>query len=202
MAIANKTVNGTVTVSAGQSIKIGAKDYTLKDAASFALDHYTALEDLHKKGLEHFKAIGDVLVGVWLNSDNNNHFNRQLEETGLLAIDKYTRRDAKKIAENWKLVQSLNKAGKLDSLGASAIVKRIRDHIAKTDKTQAAGKASAGNTSAGKGGRPAKAPTPETVPAHEKSEKALAAYVVAVLKKSGLNYNTFGQELVAAIAKK
>lgn len=197
MAIANKTVNGTVTVSAGQSIKIGAKDYTLKDAASFALDHYTALEDLHKKGLEHFKAIGDVLVGVWLNSDNNNHFNRQLEETGLLAIDKYTRRDAKKIAENWKLVQSLNKAGKLDSLGASAIVKRIRDHIAKTDKTQAAG-----NTSAGKGGRPAKAPTPETVPAHEKSEKALAAYVVAVLKKSGLNYNTFGQELVAAISKK
>ena len=87
-----------------------------------------------------------------------------------------------KVAENWDAIQKLNKNGELNSLGASAVRKRL----AKANKT------SAGNTSKGK-----QAAKPEAKPANV-TATSLANATMKLLKEHDISLADFRKALTAA----
>lgn len=84
-------------------------------------------------------------IGLWLLKlrsiyKSNKQFGSAIAGTPLAKRSMQDRNDCMKVAEHWNDIQKLNKNGELNSLGASAVRKRL----AKANKT------SAGNTSKGK----------------------------------------------------
>ena len=84
-------------------------------------------------------------IGLWLLKlrsiyKSNKQFGSAIAGTPLAKRSMQDRNDCMKVAEHWNDIQKLNKNGELNSLGASAVRKRL----AKAKKT------SAGNTSKGK----------------------------------------------------
>jgi hypothetical protein len=84
-------------------------------------------------------------IGLWLLQlrslyKSDKLFGQAIAKTPLAKHSAQDRNDAMKVAEHWADIQKLNKNGELNSLGASAVRKRLAK----------ANKQSAGNTSKGK----------------------------------------------------
>lgn len=197
MTLVNTT--SPVTFSEGQSVKLGRKTYTVADAISHGVAEYDAIcllqAELDEKLLPKWKYLGDLLNQIRSlfpeGKKGGTEFRKYIEDVnnGLSVIPKDQRYDAMAISANWTLVQRLNKNGKLDSLGLSAIRKRINQET--KPKAEPKAQKSTGNVSKGK---KAERSIPKGIAV---SEAELAKFVVAQIEAEGLDFKKFVTELTA-----
>lgn len=181
-----------VVVSLDTSVSVGRKSYKLADLIAHTAKQYDTLYLLQEEQLGLYKSIGETLIALrslFEGSQNDRAFGEWLGKTDLGSMSRQDRSDAVFVASNWTKVQKLNKNGELDSLGVSAIRKRIKA----ADQPKAA---SAGNTSKGKPKASAK-DQPKAVEAM--TEEELAKQVYDQIKTFGLDFAKFSKALVAQI---
>ena len=195
MAIVTKTA-ATVTLSEGQSVKIGTKSYTMSDAIAQVMARYDELYLLQEQALSCHKFIGEFLLAAKSLYPSTKEFGAFIASTDLAAMSRQDRTDSMFIAANWTKVQKLNKDGKLDQLGVSAIRKRL----SAADKPKAA-TGSAGNVSKGKKAEAAKADAAKAIPVQFNSVEELAKYVVSACETYGFNPTDFAKAYAKARAK-
>lgn len=182
-----------VVVSLDTSVSVGRKSYKLSDLIAHTAKQYDTLYLMQEEQLSLYKAIGETLVAIrcLFGEKDDRAYGEWLGKTELGSMSRQDRADAMFIAANWTKVQKLNKDGKLDSLGVSAIRKRIKaaDGPSKAMTPKAA---SAGNVSKGKVKDQPKAVVAMT-------EEELAKQVFDQIKTFGLDFAKFSKALVAQI---
>lgn len=183
-----------VVVSLDTSVSVGRKSYKLSDLIAHTAKQYDTLYLMQEEQLSLYKAIGETLVAIrcLFGEKDDRAYGEWLGKTELGSMSRQDRADAMFIAANWTKVQKLNKDGKLDSLGVSAIRKRIK--AAEAENQPKAG--SAGNVSKGKP-KASQADQPKAVEAMTEAE--LAKQVYDQIKTYGLDFAKFSKALVAQI---
>jgi len=190
-----KTASNNVVVSLDTSVSVGRKTYKLSDLIAHTAKQYDTLYLMQEEQLGLYKSIGETLIALrslFEGSQNDRAFGEWLGKTELGSMSRQDRSDAVFVASNWTKVQKLNKGGKLDSLGVSAIRKRVKASEAENQPKAA----SAGNTSKGKPKASAK-DQPKAVEAM--TEEELAKQVYDQIKTFGLDFAKFSKALVAQI---
>lgn len=184
-------MTNTVQIAADATVKVGRKSFALKDAVAHAVAVYDSMWLLQQQQLDHYREIGNILLGLQaLFGDNRKAFGQYIATTDLAVMSKQDRSDAMFLAANWTKVQALNKNGKLDSLGVSAIRKRLK---------AAEGKGGAGKR---KHEQEPKAeakvgPSDDTAAPKVQTEEELADLVLQIVKDNGLDFTTFAKALAA-----
>lgn len=179
-----------VVVSLDTSVSVGRKSYKLSDLIAHTAKQYDTLYLLQEEQLGLYKAIGEALIQIrsLFGEKDDRAYGEWLAKTELGSMSRQDRADAMFIAANWTKVQKLNKDGKLDSLGVSAIRKRIKAAEAENQPKAA----SAGNVSKGKP-KASQADQPKAVEAMTEAE--LAKQVYDQIKTFGLDFKTFAMAL-------
>lgn len=180
-----------VTFSADAKVRIGNQDFTIDAAVKHAVAVYDAMWLLQEQMLGHYREIGNILLGLQaLFADNRKAFGKFLEGSELGAMSRQDRSDAMFLASNWDKVSKLNKDGSLDTLGVSAIRKRL--------------KASEGKASNGAGKRKHEqdvsegdAPMVDIKAVKVQSEVELADMVMELIQVNGLDFTKFAKALAA-----
>ena len=179
-----------VQIAADATVKVGKKSFSISDAVKHAAAVYDNLWLLQATMLDGYREIGEILLGLQsLFGDNKVAFGKFLEGSELGAMSRQDRSDAMFLASNWTKVQKLNKSGALDTLGVSAIRKRLK---------VAEGKASgAGVRKADQKVASPKGETEAVVAVEPKvqTEEELAAHVMAMLQSNGLDFTKFAKAL-------
>ena len=177
-------VSNNVVVSLDHTVKLGRKSYTVRDLIDHTVKQYDTLHLLQNEQLTLYKGIGEALLQIKsLCNGSRKGFGDFVKMTDLSVMSYQDRHDAMFIAENWTKVQKLNTNGKLDTLGVSAIRKRVQA----AEKPKAPN--SAGNVSKGKAAAKGQA-KPESM-----TEAELAKQVYDQIKTYGLNMSTFAKAL-------
>ena len=184
-----------VVVSLDTSVSVGRKSYKLSDLIAHTAKQYDTLYLLQEEQLGLFKSIGETLIAIrcLFGEKDDRAYGEWLGKTELGSMSRQDRADAMFIAANWTKVQKLNKDGKLDSLGVSAIRKRIKAAEAENQPKAA----SAGNTAKGKV-KAAEQPKADAKPV-AMTEEELAKQVYEQIKTYGLDMAKFSKALVAHI---
>jgi hypothetical protein len=180
-----------VVVSLDTSVSVGRKTYKLSDLIAHTAKQYDTLYLMQEEQLTLYKGIGETLIALraLFGEKNDRAFGEWLGKTELGSMSRQDRSDAMFVATNWTKVQKLNKDGKLDSLGVSAIRKRVKASEAENQPKAA----SAGNVSKGKPKASAK-DQPKAM-----TEEELAKQVFDQIKTFGLDFAKFSKALVAQI---
>lgn len=189
-----KAASNNVVVSLDTSVSVGRKSYKLSDLIAHTAKQYDTLYLLQEEQLGLYKAIGETLIAIrcLFGEKDDRAYGEWLAKTDLGSMSRQDRADAMFIASNWTKVQKLNKNGELDSLGVSAIRKRIKASENPQPKA-----ASAGNVSKGKPKASTQEEQPKVVEAMTEAE--LAKQVFDQIKTKGLDMSKFTKELVALI---
>ena len=183
-----KTLN--VNVSSDSTIKVNGALFTKEAAVAHCAALYDTLWLNQATQLDLYREIGLHLLGLKaLFGDNDKAFGKFIAESELGSMSRQDRTDAMFLAANWTKVQKLNNSGALDTLGVSAIRKRL-----KIAEGKGAGVRKADQKSAPKG----EAAEAEAE-AHIQTEQELALYVVATLAANGLDTKAFLKALQVAI---
>tara|TARA_R110002050_G_scaffold216644_1_gene352686 strand:+ start:254 stop:874 length:621 start_codon:yes stop_codon:yes gene_type:complete len=139
-----KTNAKTATLSADNVIRIGNVEYTAKSSLEHGAAVYDQMYLLQTSMLDCFNELGQILIQHRAMYKSDKLFGQMLATSPLAGISRQDRSDTVFVASNWAKIQKLNENGSLDSLGVSAIRKRIKAlDKPKTPK-------SAGNVSKGK----------------------------------------------------
>ena len=139
-----KTNARTATLSADNVIRIGNVEYTAKSSLEHGAAVYDQMYLLQTSMLDCFNELGQILIQHRAMYKSDKLFGQMLATSPLAGISRQDRSDTVFVASNWAKIQKLNENGSLDSLGVSAIRKRIKAlDKPKTPK-------SAGNVSKGK----------------------------------------------------
>jgi len=192
-------------VSLDSTFTVGRKSYTTASAVSHAVACYDKLFLLQEDTLPLFRDIGNIIIQIkCLFGDNKKAYGKfiattELNNEAVSSADKY---DSEWIATHWTLVQQMNKAGKLSSLGVSSIRKIVLEAHPELRKKPKVSKG-AGNTSKGKGKPKAsevsKDTTVESVSPFKvveaKNEAELAKQVYDALESKGFKRAEFAKEL-------
>jgi len=177
-----------VQIAADATVKVGKKSFSISDAVKHAAAVYDNLWLLQATMLDGYREIGEILLGLQsLFGDNKVAFGKFLEGSELGAMSRQDRSDAMFLASNWTKVQKMNKSGALDTLGVSAIRKRL-----KVAEGKGAGVRKADQKASPKG------EGTEAVVAIEpkvQTEEELAAHVMAMLQSNGLDFTKFAKAL-------
>ena len=189
-----KTLN--VNVSSDSTIKVNGALFTKESAVAHCAALYDTLWLNQATQLDLYREIGLHLLGLKsLFGDNDKAFGKFIAESELGAMSRQDRADAMFLASNWNAVQKLNNSGALDTLGVSAIRKRL-----KTAEGKGAGVRKADQKSAeGKAEAEPLAEDMEIAESHVQTEEELAAFVVATLAANGLDTKAFLKALQVAI---
>jgi hypothetical protein len=185
-----------VVIAADATVKVGKATFKVADALKHASALYDNMWLIQNQMLDSYKEIGQILLGLQaLFGDNRVAFGKFLEGSELGAMSRQDRSDAMFLATNWTKVQNLNKTGTLDTLGVSAIRKRLK---------AAEGKASgAGVRKADQKGKAVTEGKAEAEVAAEpkvlkfQTEEYLAAHVLGSLQDNGLDFVMFAKALAA-----
>jgi hypothetical protein len=177
-----------VTIASDATVKVGGKTFKLDDAMKHGAAVYKTLWDCQALMLGHYKEIGEILLGLQsLFCDNDKAYGKFLSESELGAMSRQDRSDAMFLAANWTKVQQMNKSGVLDTLGVSAIRKRLK---------VAEGKGAGVRKEDQKAAAPKGEGKDEAVVAPKvQTEEELAAHVMAMLKDNGLDFTKFAKAL-------
>lgn len=187
-----KTLN--VNVSSDATIKVNGALFTKEAAVAHCAALYDTLWLNQATQLDLYREIGLHLLGLKaLFGDNDKAFGKFIAESELGSMSRQDRTDAMFLAANWAKVQKLNNSGALDTLGVSAIRKRL-----KIAEGKGAGVRKADQKSAPKG-EAAEAEAAPEAEAHIQTEQELALYVVATLAANGLDTKAFLKALQVAI---
>lgn len=182
-----------VQIASDATVKVGKTSYTLDAAVKHASSVYDAMWLVQEQMLDHYREIGNILIGIQsLFGGNDKAFGKFLAGSDLGAMSRQDRSDAMFLASNWTKVQKLNTAGALDTLGVSAIRKRLK---AAEGKASGAGVRKADQKAAPKGEAGAE-PKAEVVPS-VKTEAELADMVWTLIADNGLDFAVFAKALAA-----
>ena len=182
-----------VQIASDAVVMVGKKKFTLDDAVKHAVAVYDAMWLLQEKQLGHYKEIGEILLGLQsLFGDNKVAFGKYLEGSDLGQMSRQDRSDAMFLAANWTKVQQMNKNGALDTLGVSAIRKRLK--AAEGKGSNGAGKRKEDQVTSPKGEAEGDA-APKAKPLAIQNEAELAAHVMTILKDSGMDFVKFAKAL-------
>jgi len=182
-----------VQIASDATVKVGKTSYTLDAAVKHASSVYDAMWLVQEQMLDHYREIGNILIGIQsLFGGNDKAFGKFLAGSDLGAMSRQDRSDAMFLASNWTKVQKLNTAGALDTLGVSAIRKRLK---AAEGKASGAGVRKADQKAApkGKAGAEAEASVVPSV----KTEAELAEMVWTLIADNGLDFAVFAKALAA-----
>lgn len=182
-----------VQIASDAVVMVGKKKFTLDAAVKHAVAVYDAMWLLQEKQLGHYKEIGEILLGLQsLFGDNKVAFGKYLEGSDLGQMSRQDRSDAMFLAANWTKVQQMNKSGALDTLGVSAIRKRLK--AAEGKGSNGAGKRKGDQVTSPKGETEGDA-APKAKPLAIQNEAELAAHVMTILKDSGMDFVKFAKAL-------
>jgi hypothetical protein len=183
-----------VVIAADATVKVGKKSFTIAEAIKHASAVYDTMWLMQEQMLDHYREIGTILLGLQaLFADNRKAFGQYLAGTDLGSMSFQDRSDAMFLAANWTKVQKLNKDGALDTLGVSAIRKRIK---------AAEGKASNG-AGVRKMDQKSAEPKAEVAPKAEakapkvQNETELADLVWTLIADNNLDFAAFTKALMA-----
>ena len=183
-----------VQIASDATVKVGKTSYTLDAAVKHASSVYDAMWLVQEQMLDHYREIGTILIGLQsLFGGNDKAFGKFLAGSALSVMSRQDRSDAMFLASNWTKVQKLNTAGALDTLGVSAIRKRLK---AAEGKASGAGVRKADQKAASpKGGDVAEVEA-SVVPS-VKTEADLADMVWTLIADNGLDFAVFAKALAA-----
>jgi len=138
--MANAKTQNAVTAKAhvDTAVTYDGQTFTVKEACDHIEHLFQTRDDTAELVLFQTRDIGLWLLQLRSIYPSNKQFGAAIADTPLKKRSAQDRNDAMFVAENWDKVTKLNKSGELNSLGASAVRKRVK-------KAQ-----SAGNTSKGK----------------------------------------------------
>jgi hypothetical protein len=185
-----------VVIAADATVKVGKKSFTIAEAIKHASAVYDTMWLMQEQMLDHYREIGTILLGLQaLFADNRKAFGQYLAGTDLGSMSFQDRSDAMFLAANWTKVQKLNKDGALDTLGVSAIRKRIK--AAEGKASNGAGKRKMDQNVSPKGEGEA-APKAETAKAPKvQNETELADLVWTLIADNNLDFAAFTKALMA-----
>jgi hypothetical protein len=183
-----------VVIAADATVKVGKKSFTIAEAIKHASSIYDTMWLMQEQMLDHYREIGTILLGLQaLFADNRKAFGQYLAGTDLGSMSFQDRSDAMFLAANWTKVQKLNQNGALDTLGVSAIRKRVK---------AAEGKASNG-AGVRKMDQKSAEPKAEVAPKAEakapkvQNETELADLVWTLIADNNLDFAAFTKALMA-----
>lgn len=153
--------------------------YTFSEACDHVSHLFDQRDDTAELVLFQTRDIGLWLLQLRSVYKSDKQFGQAVAKTPLAKRSAQDRNDAMFVAENWDKVAKLNKNGELNSLGASAVRKRVK-------KSQ-----SAGNTSKGK----AKPTEAQAVPV---TADSLAKATLKVLADNNISLADFRKALTKA----
>jgi hypothetical protein len=184
-----------VVIAADATVKVGKKSFTIAEAIKHASAVYDTMWLMQEQMLDHYREIGTILLGLQaLFADNRKAFGQYLAGTDLGSMSFQDRSDAMFLAANWTKVQKLNKDGALDTLGVSAIRKRIK--AAEGKASNGAGKRKMDQNVSPKGEGEA-APKAEAKAPKVQNETELADLVWTLIADNGLDCAAFTKALMA-----
>lgn len=182
-----------VQIASDATVKVGNKKFSISDAVKHAATVYDNMWLLQEQMLDNYREIGNILLGLQaLFGDNKVAFGKFLEGSELGAMSRQDRSDAMFLAQNWTKVQKLNKDGALDTLGVSAIRKRLK---AAEGKASGAGVRKADQKAAPKGEEAAVVAPVEPKALKVQSEDELATLVFDLIQNNGLDFAKFAKAL-------
>jgi len=182
-----------VVIASDSVVMVGKKKFTLDAAVKHAVAVYDAMWLLQEKQLGHYKEIGEILLGLQsLFGDNKVAFGKYLEGSDIGQMSRQDRSDAMFLAANWTKVQQMNKSGALDTLGVSAIRKRLK--AAEGKGSNGAGKRKEDQAVSPKGETEGDA-APKAKPLAVQNEAELAAMVMQIIVDNKFNMTVFAKAL-------
>ena len=185
--MANSTASIKAVVSEDTVIRIGKAKYTAQQSLEHGAAVYESMYDLNELMLHKHNELGMILLQHRALYKSDKLFGKYIANTPLGCMSRYDRTDAMFIASNWDKVRKMNKDGSLDSLGVSAIRKRL-----KPKKSEAP--TSAGNVSKGKSKPEAEAtdgPSITKTEAEPLTAKDFVTFVKAQMKEHGITEKAF-----------
>jgi hypothetical protein len=141
--MANSTAKIKAVASEDMVIRIGKAKYTVQQSLEHGAAVYESMYDLNELMLVKHNELGMILLQHRALYKSDKLFGKYIANTPLGCMSRYDRTDAMFIASNWDKVRKMNKDGSLDSLGVSAIRKRLKPK-AKPDAPTSAGNVSKG----------------------------------------------------------
>jgi hypothetical protein len=194
--MANSNAKSVAAVSIDTQIHIGKAKYTMTQALEHGAAVYDKLYLLQSSTLDCYNELGLILLQTKSLYKSDKLFGQFLGKSPLGCMSRQDRTDAMFIAANWNKVQKLNDSGALDSLGVSAIRKRIK----KADQPKAP--VSAGNVSEGKAKAEPKVeatdgPSVTKTEAKPVTADDLATFVKAQMKEHGITQAAFNKAMKA-----
>ena len=175
-----KTQNAVAKTHIDAKITYKGTSYTFTEACDHVSHLFDQRDDTAELVLFQTRDIGLWLLQLRSVYKSNKQFGAAIAATPLAKRSMQDRNDAMFVAENWDKVAKLNKKGELNSLGASAVRKRVRK--AET----------AGNTSKGK---PAPKPEAEAAPI---TADSLAKATLKLLADNDISLADFRKALTKA----
>ena len=191
----NSNVAIKAVASEDMVIRIGKAKYTAQQSLEHGAAVYESMYDLNELMLHKHNELGMILLQHRALYKSDKLFGKYIANTPLGCMSRYDRTDAMFIASNWDKVRKMNKDGSLDSLGVSAIRKRLNPKKAKPDAPT-----SAGNVSKGKAKPKAEAtdgPSVTKTEAKPTTANDLATFVKAQLKEHGITQAAFNKAMKA-----
>lgn len=184
----------TVTFAVDATVKCGKSSYKPDAAIKHAAAVYDKLWLLQEEQLTCYREIGEILIGLQaLFAGNTKAFGSYIEKSELAQMSRQDRSDAMFLATNWTKVQKLNKDGSLDTLGVSAIRKRLKASEGKATGAGVRGADKAKAKGSAEGKDQVVAPKEPKV----QTEEELADLVIKMLADNGLDYIKFAKALGA-----
>ena len=180
--------------SADTVIRIGKATFTSQQS----LEHGAALYDnmylIHSQLMDVHNELGQILIQHRALYKSDKLFGQFLAKGPLACMSRQDRSDTVFVASNWAKIRKINNDGSLDSLGVSAIRKRLKA----SDKPKAP--TSAGNVSEGKAkpeAEPTVGPSDTKTEAKPLTADSLAKQVKILMKEHGITQAAFNKAMKA-----
>jgi hypothetical protein len=175
-------------------IRIGKATFTSQQS----LEHGAALYDnmylIHTQLMDVHNELGQILIQHRALYKSDKLFGQFLAKGPLACMSRQDRSDTVFVASNWAKIRKINNDGSLDSLGVSAIRKRLKA----SDKPKAP--TSAGNVSEGKAkpeAEPTVGPSDTKTEAKPLTADSLAKQVKILMKEHGITQAAFNKAMKA-----
>lgn len=178
--MANAKANTVAKAHVDTAVTYDGQTFTVKEACDHIEHLFQTRDDTAELVLFQTRDIGLWLLQLRSVYKSNKQFGAAIAATPLSKRSAQDRNDAMFVAENWDKVAKLNKSGELNSLGASAVRKRVK-------KSQAAGNTSKGKQAA----KPAAEDAPITA-------DSLAKATMKLLNDNGITLAEFRKALTKA----
>jgi len=180
--------------SADTVIRIGKVKYTSQQSLEHGAALYENMYLVHSQLMDVHNELGQILIQHRALYKSDKLFGQFLAKGPLACMSRQDRSDTVFVASNWAKIRKINNDGSLDSLGVSAIRKRLKA----SDKPKAP--TSAGNVSEGKAKPETEAtdgPSDTKTEAKPLTADSLAKQVKILMKEHGITQAAFNKAMKA-----